>query len=101
MKRPLSLVLAAALALGTVGASVAPAAAQNFGVTIGTGGWDNDRWHGDDGWRHHRHRHRDHVAPGFYFNFGLPNPGARAYYHPRRHHRDCWWDDYGERVCRY
>lgn len=104
MKRPLTLVLAAAIAAGTMAFSAAPVSAQSVGMTFGVGNWNNDRWHYDDnGWRnrHHRRHHRDHVAPGFYMNFGVPNPGARAYYHPRRHHRDCWrdWDDH--LVCRY
>lgn len=103
MKRPLSLILAGALALGTMGATVAPAAAQSFGLTIGTGNWDNDSWH-DNGHRrgHYRH-HRRHVEPGFSFSFGVPSE-SYSYYQPRRHHRhhrDCWWNEFGERVCRY
>ena len=102
MKRPLSLVLAAAFAASTMAMSVAPAAADNFGVTIGTGGWDNDDWH-DNGmrYRHHRHRHHDNFAPGFSFSIGTPYPESRAYYQPRRHHRDCWRNEWDEVVCRY
>jgi hypothetical protein len=103
MKRPLSLVLAAALAASTMAISVGPAAAQGVGVTFGVGGWDNDRWHGDDGWRYRHYRHRDDFAPGFSFSIGTPYPYSRAYYHPRHYYRDrdCWrqWD--GEIVCRY
>jgi hypothetical protein len=98
MKRPLSLVLAAALVASTMAVSVAPAAAH-FGVTIGTGGWDNDRWH-DDGYRYRHHRRDNFVAPGFSFNFGVPDQQPRAYYHHRRHHRDCFRNDYDELVCR-
>ena len=105
MKRPLYLVLAAALAAGTMATTSVPASAQGVGVTFGIGNWDNDRWHYDDNgyghYRHHRHHHRDHVAPGFYMNFGVPHPEARAYYRPRYRDRDCWrqWD--GDVVCSY
>ena len=64
-------------------------------MTFGVGNWDNDRWHYDDnGYGHRRHHRRDHVAPGFYMNFGLPHSEARAYYRPPHRDRDCWrqWD---------
>ena len=108
MKRPLTLVLAAALAAGTMAITSVPASAQGVGITFGVGNWNNDRWHYDDNGyghhRHHRHHNYDHVAPGFYMNFGVANPGARAYYHQRHHYyrnRDCWrqWD--GAVVCSY
>jgi Ni/Co efflux regulator RcnB len=104
VKRPLSLLLAAALVAGTMAVSIAPAAAENFGVTVGVGNWNNDRWHDDDNgnWRHHRHhRHNDTViVPGFSLNLGVPYEEPRAYYHHRRHHNDCWRNDYNELVCR-
>ena len=101
MKRPLSLVLAAALAAGSMAVGAAPAAAQGAGVTFGVGNWNNDRWHYDEnGWRS-RNRHRDHFAPGFSFQFGMPYPHARAYYRPRYRDRDCWRDWDGALICRY
>jgi hypothetical protein len=99
MNRPLSLVLAAAFA-ASMAVSVAPAAADNFGVTVGVGNWDNDGWQGDNGRRHHGHRQHDNFSPGFSFNFGVPDQQPRAYYHHRRHHRDCFRNDYDELVCR-
>jgi hypothetical protein len=100
MKRPLSLVLAGVLAASTIAVSAVPVAAQGVGVEFGVGNWNNDRWHSDNGWRHHRHfRHRDNFAPGFSFSFGVPGP--RAYYRPHYRDRDCWRDYYGELICRY
>ena len=97
MKRPLSIALAAALVAGTLAMSAPPAAAQGieFGVTNRSGEW-HDGWR-HDGWRHRRHR--DHFAPGFSFNFGVPFPHARySYYRPRE--RDCFRDWDGALVCR-
>jgi Ni/Co efflux regulator RcnB len=97
MKRPLSIALAAALVASTLAMSAAPTAAQGveFGVTARSGEW-HDNWDRDDWrWRHGHRRH--HVAPGFYFNFGIPHP-RYSYYRPR--HRDCFRDWDGTLVCR-
>lgn len=96
MSRPLSFVLAAALAASTA-MTAAPAAAHDpgFGVTVRSGEWNNG-W--DNDWRWRQNRHRGHVAPGFYFNFGVPFPHTRVYYRPNR---DCFRDWDGSRYCRY
>lgn len=98
MKRPLSILVAAALIAGSTAAGVAPASAIEFGISTRSGEWHNDRW--DDNWRwnnHRHHRHRD-VGPHFSFSLGLPFPGPRAYYRPYRD--DCYrgWD--GALYCR-
>jgi hypothetical protein len=101
MSRCLSLVLAAALAASTASFTAAPAAATEVGVTVQTVGWDGNRrdWRDRDDWRwrHHRRDRDRHFAPGFFFNFGIPHPQARAFYHPRR---DCFRNRYGELYCR-
>ena len=109
MVRPLSLLLASAIAVSVPALSVAPAAAEMQGgiQLIGghggdwsdrrdgwRGGWDNDNWR----WGHRRH-HRDRdFRPGFSFSFGVPFP-RYSYYQPRRS-RDCYreWD--GSVYCR-
>jgi hypothetical protein len=96
MKRPLFLVLAAALVAGTmVAGGATPAAAQGVGVTMGVGNWDNDRWHSDN-WRFRNQRHfRRDFGPGF--RFGVP--ASRAFYRDRFRDRDCWRDWSGRVVC--
>jgi hypothetical protein len=94
MSRPLSLLLAAAMAVSAPAFSAAPAAAQGVYFTAKSGEWDNDNWR----WGNRRH-HRHDFRPGFSFSFGVPFPPVYSYYYPRRS-RDCYreWD--GRVYCR-
>jgi len=103
MSRPLSLLLAAALAASTVAASTIPASAE----TNRSGEWNIEHWRGDiDGsrdwrWGHRRHHHPGFAfgGPGFSFSIGVPYPPRYSYYRPRPA-RDCYreWD--GSLYCR-
>jgi hypothetical protein len=100
MSRHLSILLAVALAAGSM--AWTPAAAQDGFELLGSrsGEWDRDHWRGDwdnDNWRWRprHHRRHDHF-PGFSFSLGFPFP-AYSYYAPRR---DCFYDRYGRLYCR-
>jgi hypothetical protein len=47
----MKLIFASILALGMLGAAVAPAAA----LTVHVGGWHHHHWHHWHHWRHHHH----------------------------------------------
>lgn len=101
MSRPLSLLLAAALAASTVAVSTIPTSAQ----TNRSGEWNNNTehwrgdWNGDRRWGNRRHQRPGFSVggPGFSFSFGAPP--RYSYYRPRPA-RDCYreWD--GSLYCR-
>ena len=97
MSRPLSLLLAAAMAVTplALGASAASAQSNRSGEHYGRG-WDDDGWR----WGHSRRHHGGHFygGPGFTFSFGVPFANTYSYYRP--YHRDCYrgWD--GALYCR-
>ena len=105
MPRAVSLLLAAALAAGSI-ATTGPAAAMSpvpnaqpqAGIQlVGGSEWSDRRWQNDD-WRwRHRYHSRYRGDPGFSFHFGLPFP--QIYIETPRS-RDCYraWD--GRLYCR-
>ncbi len=109
MSRPLTFLLAAAVAAGSIATSVAPAAAggaasvsQSGNIVLAENGWrDDNEWNRHDDWRHHHRdhrRHHDNYQPGFSFNFGAP--GFGFYVAPQRHARDCYRAWNGQVYCR-
>ena len=121
MRRSLSIIAAAAIAVGASAASLSfaeaamprPASVSTSGEIIEIGGrWDRDRgrhhrFRDDDGpnrgWRHHRrqnrfgHYRRRHQP----FYFGFPFAFRPHYYPYRNRYNDCFrtWD--GQLICRY
>ena len=97
MSRPLSLLLAAAMAVTPLALGTSAASAQsNRSGEHHSRGWDDDGWR----WGHNRRHHRGHYygSPGFSFSFGVPFANTYSYYRP--YHRDCYrgWD--GALYCR-
>ena len=100
MSRPLSMLLAAAIAVSPVALGTTAA----FAGDNRSGEWHSDRggWDGDRRWGHHRRHDGANFsfgAPGFSFSFGNPYPPRYSYYRPRPA-RDCYqnWD--GSVFCR-
>jgi hypothetical protein len=114
MRRPLSLVLAAALAAGATSVGVAPSMAASLqlpplvaasaGGIVRVGGGDhseNDalnryRIQHNDNPYYYRHHRRDDAFPPFFFD--LPFAYAPQYYRP---YRDCYRARNGVLYCRY
>lgn len=122
MRRSLTILLAAATAIGASAATSSlsqaaplPAAALMTGTGAVEqvrdrnwhgGDWNNDDWDGGHR-RHHRHHRHHHggydsfgAFPSFSFSFGVPQAYYRPYYQPYYGYGDCFrtWDR--QLICR-
>jgi hypothetical protein len=84
MSRPMSMLLAAAVAATSVAISVPSTASEPQGAIQLVGDSHGGDW--NDSWRDTR-RHWRHQRPGFSFEFGAPLP--RVHYRHQRP-RDCY-----------